>query len=104
MAARADGASAQAGKLLPNVGCHHLSHLRLRNRVTAPQMLGHGETFSAAGVPCARVAARVLRNSVRAASSHAAPTQPRFVTVACTSVKPPTAAEREAQIHERCVE
>src|SRR5882672_10159481 len=67
----------------------------LSDMKTAPQMLGHGEAFSAAGVPCARVPARVLRKSVRAASSHAAPTQPRSVTVACTSVKPPTAAPSE---------
>src|SRR6266403_3427380 len=46
-------------------------------------------------VPAACVSARVLRKSVRAASSHAAPTQPRSVTVACRSVKPPTAAPSE---------
>src|SRR6267378_8632396 len=46
-------------------------------------------------VPAARVSARVLRKSVRAASSHAAPTQPRSVTVACRSVNPPTAAPSE---------
>src|SRR5437879_8112749 len=62
---------------------------------TAPQMLGHGETFSAPGVPCAHVAARLLRKSVRAASSHAAPTQPRSVTVAWMSVRPPAAAPSE---------
>src|SRR5882724_3864348 len=62
---------------------------------TAPQMLAHGEAFSPASVPCARVSARVLRKSIRAASSHAAPTQPRSVTVACMSVNPPTAAPSE---------
>src|SRR5207253_11368633 len=69
----------------------HLSHLRFGR----PQVLAHGEVLSSAGVPCARAAARVLRKSVRAASSHAAPTQPRSVTVACRSVKPPTAAPSE---------
>src|SRR6267378_4156337 len=67
----------------------------LSDMKTAPQMLGHGEAFSPAGVPCARVPARVLRKSIRAASSHAAPTQPRLVTVACMRVKPPTAAPSE---------
>src|ERR1700682_6488217 len=62
---------------------------------SAPQMLAHGEAFSPASVPRARVSARVLRKSVRAASSHAAPTQPRLVTVACMSVNPPTAAPSE---------